>query len=319
MPINYKEKYDEYHNKFWKLHHANKILTSEINDLKIKIGIYEGRILSGKIKKISPVCDWGLLTNLEHGDIFFHQTKCNFPLSNTLIDKSVNYNLTINTKFEAYNVSLEIDSSVSHNPFDILDMISYLPKSVDDKSVDDKLMVLGLITPQEDPYLDMINAAQDIWYMNFRVWDIDCWNGWLNCKDNGFVTTWNNHGRNDSLYEKLKVNDIIAWYLVGKGYLAILKVTGKVCKLQGDDLKIFKCGDEQQIKGHLEWEKKETYCCGLKIPVKFLSHMQANNCIQGLDGHNESWTSGFRGSCAIKPKNKKWKDQVIGMYLEMIS
>ena len=47
--INYKSKYDEYHNKFWKLHHTNNELVSEIKDLKMKIDIYERRLLSGEI------------------------------------------------------------------------------------------------------------------------------------------------------------------------------------------------------------------------------------------------------------------------------
>ena len=319
MAINYKEKYNEYHNKFWKLHHTNKDLSSEISELKMKLEIYERRTLYGKIKMISVGCDWGLITNLEYGDIFFHKSKCSFPLSNILIEKSVNYNLTITKKFEAHNVSLENMGSAIQNPFDILDMISYLPTVTASAELSVERSVaptLGQLTAQDDPCLDMIEQAQDIWYMNSKYPDNkENWQTHQNCIDNGFVTTWNKDGRNNSLHEKLKVNDIIAWYAIGRGYIAILKVIGEVCKLTEDDLTIFKRGDKKAIKEHLEWEK-ETNCSILKISVQYLSHCPMNNCIHELDGF-QGWTSGFRGPCAMRPKNKKWKEQVIGMYLEM--
>jgi cold shock CspA family protein len=124
--INYTDKYNEYHNKFWSLHHANKDLLKEINDLKMKLDIYERRVISGKIKTISQHHDYGLVTHSEYGDIFFHKSKCNFQLSNSLVDKKVKFNLTITKKFEATNVELQMEDMSA------LDVLEFMNHSVDE-------------------------------------------------------------------------------------------------------------------------------------------------------------------------------------------
>lgn len=122
--INYQAKYNEFHNKFWKLYHTNKELFNEIDELKMKLDVYERRVSSGKIKTISQYCDYGLITHSDYGDIFFHKSKCNFHLSNTLVGKNVKFNLTITKKFEAMNVELIIDGDNISSAFDILDLIN---------------------------------------------------------------------------------------------------------------------------------------------------------------------------------------------------
>jgi hypothetical protein len=73
------------------------------------------------------------------------------------------------------------------------------------------------------------------------------------------------------------------------------------------------------MKEHREWEK-EWECEVFKIPVQILAIRDMNKCIKRLPNWTkEEWTSGFRGSCAMKPKNKKWKEQVITIYKEMES
>ena len=123
--INYTDKYNEYHNKFWSLHHTNKDLVKEIDELKMKLDIYERRIISGKIKTISQHHDYGLVTHVDYGDIFFHKSKCNFHLSNLLVGRSVKFNLTITKKFEAINVVLIIEENDISSAFDILDFMNH--------------------------------------------------------------------------------------------------------------------------------------------------------------------------------------------------
>jgi len=331
--INYQAKYNEYHNKFWKLHHTSKDLVNEIDELKMKVEIYERRIICGKIKMISQHHDYGLINHSDYGDIFFHKSKCNFHLSNLLVGRSVKFNLTITKKFEAINVVLIIDAGNISSAFDILDYIDHSVDESDgsDESDESSDSIIGLLSDiladtadsaetaettetTDTMALDIINSACDIWYMNYRCHDEL---GWLNCIDNGFVTSWSKSGRNDSLKERLKINDIIAWYAIGRGYAAILKVIGKCCKITDEELSILKCGDKEEIKGHRDWEKREN-CEVFKIPVQILSYRDMNNCIKGLPGWvKEDWTSGFRGPYAMKPKNNKWKNQVIAMYEEM--
>ena len=339
--INYQEKYDEYNNKFWSLHHTNKDLLKEIDELKMKLDIYERKIIHGKIKTISYYCDYGLITHSDYGDIFFHKSKCNFHLSNLLINRKVKFNLTITKKFEAKDVELILEEGSNTSAFDILDYIDYSSNDSSDPSdssdstdsSNDSLMALlteaveiASVSDSSVSYSsvsdasgsDMIDNASDIWYMNHHHRD-ELLFQWLNCIKNGFVTSWNKDGRNNSLKTRLKINDIIAWYTVGRGYSAILKVNGECRDMTEEDLHVLKGGDKVQIKEHLEWEKEKD-CEIIVIPVQIISHCDINNCIKRLPNWTkEEWASGFRGSCAMKPKNKKWKEQVIRMYSEMKS
>ena len=323
--VDYKGKYDEYHNKFWSLHHTNKDLLKEINDLKRKLDVYERNIIHGKIKTISYHHDYGLITHSDYGDIFFHKSKCNFQLTSALLGNKVTFNLTISRKLEAHNVGLKMEDL---SALDILDFGIYLHPDPDpdpdpDPEPDPEPEPEPDPEPDPDPdpkptNLDMINLASDIWYMNHQYQD-HLLGEWLNCRNNGFVTSWNKGGRNNSLKTRLKKNDIIAWYTVGRGYSAILKVNGECRDMTEEDLRILKGRDKVKVKEHREWEKT-TGCEIIIIPVDIISHCDMNKCIKRLPNWTkEEWTSGFRGSCAMKPKNKKWKEQVITIYKEMVT
>jgi hypothetical protein len=348
MTTNYKDKYEEYHSKFWKIYHEKKELSKENRRLMLRLDIYEKRILCGEVKRISHHSDYGILTNLEYGDIFFHSSQCKFNISNHLLGKKVKFNLTITKKLEAINVEL-ILGDIS-NLFDILESGIYKSGSlqidelsdtssdnISDTSSDNisddntseanstsNLLNNGLndnILP-EDNYeedLKIIHNARKIWYMNFRTWPHDdkkANENWLNLVDNGFVCTWQKDNLNQKLFEKLLIGDIIAWYVIGKGYGAILRVKEECSFITDDDLKIWHT-TEESLKTHHEWAKKND-CRIIKIPVEFLAYTKIDKSIKRMEGWSkEDWTSGFRGPNAISPKHPRWKEQILKMYKEM--
>jgi len=174
----------------------------------------------------------------------------------------------------------------------------------------------------EDNYeedLKMIHNSRKIWYMNFRTWPHDdkkANENWLNLVDNEFVCTWQKDNLNQKLFEKLLMGDIIAWYVIGKGYGAILRVKDKCSFITDDDLKIWHT-TEESLKTHHEWAKKND-CRIIKIPVEFLAYTKIDKSIKRMKGWSkEDWTSGFRGPNAISPKHPRWKEQVMKMYKEM--
>ena len=308
------------------------------------------KILYGEIKRISHHSDYGILTNSEYGDIFFHSSQCKFNISNILLGKKVKFNLTISKKIEEINVEL-ILGDIS-NVFDILETGIYnsdnfqIDESSDNTSDDNNsndntsdtsgdnisednstnmLLNTGLndnILP-EDNYeedLKIIHNARKIWYMNCRLNynDQNHVNSWFNSIDNGFVGTWQKNKVNQKLCQKLVIGDIIAWYIVGMGYSAILRVKDSCSLMNKDDLKIhYPEKSEEDIKIHLEWENREN-CRIIKIPVEFLAYTDLDKCIKKMEGWSkEDWTSGFRGPNAISPKHPRWKEQVMEMYKEM--
>lgn len=337
----YKCKYEEYHSKFWSGYHTNKELTKENRKLMMRLDIYEKRILYGEIKRISHHYDYGILTNSEYGDIFFHSSRCKFNISNIILGKKVKFNLTISKKIEAINVEL-ILGDIS-NVFDILETGIYNSDSlqIDEVSEDtssdntssdntseynstNMLLNTSLndnILPDDNYEEDLksIHNARKIWYMNFRTWPQDdkkANENWLNLIDNGFVCTWQKDNLNTKLFEKLVIGDIIAWYVIGRGYGAILKVKGNCSYITDNDLKIWHT-TEESLKTHHEWAKKNE-CRIIKIPVEFLAYTKIDKCISRMEGwQKEDWTSGFRGPNAISPKNTRWKEQVMKMYKKM--
>jgi cold shock CspA family protein len=356
--IDYKEKYEEYHSKFWAGYHTNNELTKENRKLMMRLDIYEKRVLYGEIKRISHHYDYGILTNSEYGDIFFHSSQCKFNISNILLGKKVKFNLTISKKIEAINVEL-ILGDIS-NIFDILETGIYKSDSFqidessdntsdessdntsDDNTSNDNTsdtsgdnisednstnMLLNTVLNNnilpEDNYeedLKIIHNARKIWYMNCRLNynDQNHVNSWSNSIDNGFVGTWQKNKVNQKLCQKLVIGDIIAWYIVGMGYSAILRVKDSCSLMNKDDLKIhYPEKSEEDIKNHLEWENREN-CRIIKIPVEFLAYTDLNKCIKRMEGWSkEDWTSGFRGPNAISPKHPRWKEQVMKIYKNM--
>lgn len=347
----YKCKYEEYHSKFWAGYHTNKELTKENRKLMMRLDIYEKRILYGEIKRISHHCDYGILTNSEYGDIFFHSSQCKFNISNIILGKKVKFNLTISKKIEAINVEL-ILGDIS-NVFDILETGIYnsdslqidelsdntssgnisdtsdTPDTTSDNTTEDNstsnLLNNSLndnILPEDNYEEDLksIHNANKIWYMNCRLDynNKDHVNSWSNSIDNGFVGTWKKNKVNQKLCQKLVVGDIIAWYIVGSGYSAILRVKDSCSFMDKDDLKLhYPEKSEEDIKNHLEWEAREN-CRIIKIPVEFLAYTDLNKCIKRMEGwQKEEWTMGYRGSNSMLPKNKRWKEQVMKMYKNM--
>ena len=56
----------------------------------------------------------------------------------------------------------------------------------------------------------------------------------------------------------------------------------------------------------------------IKIPVKFLSVIDKDKCVNHKDIPSiGNWSYGFRGSNCIKPNNEEWSKQVIEMYKYM--
>jgi len=353
--INYKEKYEEYNNKFWKIYHEKNELSKENRRLMMRLDIYVKKILYGEVKRISHHYDYGILTNSEYGDIFFHSSQCKFNISNILLGKKVKFNLTITKKLEAINVEL-ILGDIS-NVFDILETGIYnsdnfqIDESSDNTSDDNTSndntsdtsgdniyddntseanstnMLLNTslndnILP-EDNYeedLKIIHNARKIWYMNCRLNynDRNDVNSWSNSIDNGFVGTWQKNKVNQKLCQKLVIGDIIAWYIVGMGYSAILRVKDSCSLMNKDDLKIhYPEKSEEDIKIHLEWENREN-CRIIKIPVEFLAYTDLDKCIKRMEGWSkEDWTMGYRGSNSMLPKHPRWKEQVMKIYKEM--
>ena len=342
--INYKEKYDEYHNKFWKLYHEKKELKKENHKLRLRIDIYEKRILYGEVKRISQHLDYGILNNSDYGDIFFHSSQCNFNMNNHLIGTKLKFNMIFNKKLEAINLELQINDSLS--AFDILDSGIYKSNSLKIDECNDSISESSIESNISDDsnesfisctdltdtkmnnihedniskeHIKMINDTRKIWYMNCKMKIINKpKNSWSNSIDNEFVFTWLKPKVNQKLSEKLKINDIIAWYMIGNGYSAIVRVKGLCSLMNKDDLKIhYPDKNEQEIKDHLEWEKNSN-CRIIKIPVEFLAYTDLNNCIKKhLSWLPRDWTSGFRGPSAISPTHPRWKEQVITLYKMM--
>jgi len=185
-----------------------------------------------------------------------------------------------------------------------------------------------------DPNIDLIKNTENIWYMNGLGSEhnrknkefISGFTNWELLIENNFVVTGNSYGRN-KLNKKLKKNDLILWYMQGKGYVAILKFTGdiEILKKYDDILNIklnnnllygktipahecINLGDEDNKKKYMWW----------KIPVEFIIHVDKNKCItkEDINYSKEDWMGGFQGCCAVKPKGD-WKNMVLKIYGKM--
>jgi len=329
----YKSKYEEYHSKYWKKHHETKSLKCETLELQKRLDVYESAVLYGEVKRLSNYMDYGIINSHKYGDIFFHSSQCKFNMNTNLIGKKVKFNLMISKRLEAINLELEINDTLS--AFDILDSGIYKQDSLivdelsDNNSEDSRdsfnscveevedliseIKIRNDILPEDnlDEDIKIIQKARKIWYMNYRTHQEN--KGWFNMIDNGFVCTWQKDKANKRLFDKLVIGDIIAWYTIGIGYSAILRVKDKCSYITDDDLRIWHSTDED-LKGHHEWAKKHK-CRIIKIPVEFLAYTDLYNCINRQPGWtNDDWTSGFRGPNAISPTHSRWKEQVIKMY-----
>ena len=164
-----------------------------------------------------------------------------------------------------------------------------------------------IVKEKKDDYFD-ISKYENVWYMNGNAYDLDNWD--LRVK-NKFVTSWNDNGKNNSLLNKVKKGDLIAWYIVGKGYNSILEVIGEVHEITDKELELF-CN----IKDKRKSMKEHNYTI-LSIPVDFLvtSDKSFINNTKKSRIKDSEWTNGLRGSHCIKPRSEKWLEQVEDIYV----
>jgi len=164
----------------------------------------------------------------------------------------------------------------------------------------------------------------DVWYMNGLGGTETAFKVWEHCIDNNFVYTWNYKQRNRSIFTKLKINDKIAWYFKRRGFVAILEVTDKPCKMNINDLSIIKSTFEDSIE-EIQINMKTWDWYPVKIPVKFIAHTSKYNCINESNinesniqwASSKKWTRGLRSSHVIKPSSEFWLEQVSVMYQTM--
>jgi hypothetical protein len=155
-----------------------------------------------------------------------------------------------------------------------------------------------------------INDNCNVWYMNGNAEDLKKWD--IQVKNN-YVCTWSDNGKNDSIQQKIKKNDIIAWYIVTKGYNSILRVLDIPHLITDEELKLTMTNEEVQKKR--ESMKTHNYSI-IFIPVEFLRTTTTNFVKKEsiADVYNKEWSGGLRGPHCINPTNSQWKEQVFKMY-----
>ena len=149
----------------------------------------------------------------------------------------------------------------------------------------------------------------NVWYMNGNLEDIDKWDIFVN---NNFVKTWNKEGRNEKIKTKIKKGDIIAWYIVSRGYNSILKVIDNPKVMTDTEFKLlYNDTERKERKDDIEKGKYEF----IIIPVNFLATTKTNFIKKSnISNYNKKWTPHCRSSNAVKPNNPDWIEQVIKMY-----
>ena len=145
--------------------------------------------------------------------------------------------------------------------------------------------------------------------MNGNLEDIDKWDIFV---DNNFVKTWNKDGKNEKIKTKIKKGDIIAWYIVGKGYNSILKVIDSP-KIITDRELILLYNDTER-KERIDDIEKRSYE-SIIIHVEFLATTKTNFIkIDNIPNYNKKWTPHLMGVHCQSPNNPDWIEQVIKMY-----
>ena len=149
----------------------------------------------------------------------------------------------------------------------------------------------------------------NVWYMNGNLEDIDKWDIFV---DNNFVKTWNKDGKNEKIKTKIKKGDIIAWYIVSRGYNSILKVIDNPTVITDRELiLLYNDTERKERKDDIEKGKYEF----IIIHVEFLATTKTNFIKKdNIPNYNKKWTPHCRSSNAVKPNNPDWCEQVIEMY-----
>lgn len=304
----------KYENMFWKKYHECEQLKQLLIDNNIRFDsiINHSSVKDkGIIVKLSRNLDYGFINTMRESGIFFHITDCeNFILSETMLNKEIEFKLNKeNGRVKAVSVTYTPKINVKSNN-DLLDILE------DYESSSNNLTTCVKPVEKETDDNDInniIDNANNVWYMNCHEYSLRYWDKLL---EGGFVITWNKENRYKKILE-MEINDIIAWYVRGNGYIAILQVKEKPkMNLTDDDLNFITNNGSifpLDSKTREHWKSLT-----IKIPVKFLSVIDKDKCVN----HKEipsigNWSYGFMGSNCIKPNNEEWSKQVIEMYKYM--
>ena len=117
---------------------------------------------------------------------------------------SVTYTPTINVK--SNNDLLDILEDYESSSNNLTTSVKPVEKVTDDNDIN-----------------NIIDKSNNVWYMNCNEYSLRYWDKLL---EGGFVITWNKENRYKKILE-MEINDIIAWYVRGNGYIAILQVKYK--------------------------------------------------------------------------------------------
>ena len=154
---------------------------------------------------------------------------------------------------------------------------------------------------------------KNIWYMNGNPEDIKVWDTHIK---NKIVLTWNHDGKNENMKKKLKKNDIIAWYIIKKGFNSVLRVIDTPKILTVNELPAnhhvwkheYKTLESLKQDVDMKYER-------ISISVEFLATTDKHFVNQSsIRNWNHDWTTGLRGSSCMRPSNPHWREQVIEMY-----
>lgn len=304
----------KYEYMYWKKFHECKRLKQLLKDnglgyhLEEKNDSIDDKYL-GTIIKLGPYLDYGFIKSDINPYLFFHISECeNFELNESILNKQVSF--TINRKMDKiqatdiyYNGDIPKDNT-NNTINSHLDMLNdYIPSLSSIKTNIDKPSNLNI----DDSIIDSPN----IWYMNAHENSLKYWEESIK---SGFVITWNPDNRNNNVFYKLNNNDIIAWYVRGKGYIAILKVKQDPRKMTEADLDSLSSKHNHYCEYSRNWWKEN----GITIPVDFLSYVKPPMFVNNKNIPSvKDWTHGLRGSSCMHPSSGGWKKQVIEMYKYM--
>ena len=169
-------------------------------------------------------------------------------------------------------------------------------------------------TKKREIDIKLLSSQKNIWYMNGNAEDIKIWDIFVK---NGILLTWNQDGKNEGIKTKIKKGDIIAWYVVSKGFNSIVRVLESPKIMKPNELTQYYPAWKNKFKTLDNWIKdgKDNKYERISINVEFLAttnkHFVKKDCINGW---KDDWTMGLRGSYCMTPTNSHWKEQVIAMY-----
>jgi hypothetical protein len=106
---------DKYTNMYWSKWHECEKLKKEIDELIIENNFIKRTLYTGKICHINDHNSYGKINNNET-ELYFHRTSCNFKLSQTMLNKSVKFNICMDNtsgKPKAINITYKPDDIYS--------------------------------------------------------------------------------------------------------------------------------------------------------------------------------------------------------------